>query len=280
MRISFEADKGKSVDERSGGPSVRKRTVTISEGIWGIFAVVAAPFVGSFLALLADRLPRGEPVLFLRSRCRNCRRGLGALELVPILSWLAQGGRCRGCNAKIGLEAPGIEIAAILVALWAAAATPGWLALATSGLGWTLLALSVIDMRHRILPDELTLPLVPAGLAVACAAPDASPAASLVGVLVGGGAAALVAVSYHRLRGREGLGWGDVKLFAASGAWVGWSPLPSLLLFAAGMALAVALALSLAGRSGRLHRASEVPFGPFIAGALWLTWLYGPLGPS
>ena len=252
--------------------------MTISLDIWGLVAVFAAPFVGSFLALLVDRLPRGEPVILSRSQCRSCGRRLGPGELFPILSWFAQGGRCRGCGAAIGLAAPGMEIAAILVSLWAAAAAPGWLALATSALGWSLLALSAIDARHRILPDEMTLPLIPAGLAVALATPGASPLAHLAGVALGGGGAALVAVSYRLLRGREGLGWGDVKLFAAAGAWVGWSPLPSLLLLAAGAALAFVFAISLAGRSERLNGGSETPFGPFIAGALWLTLLYGPIG--
>ena len=251
--------------------------MTVAPDIWGLVAVLVAPFVGSFLAVLVDRLPRGESVLLSRSKCRACGRRLSLVELVPILSWLAQGGRCRGCGAGIGLAAPGMEIAAILVALWAAAATPGWLALATSALGWSLLALSAIDARHRILPDELTLPLIPAGLGVALAAPGSDPLAHLVGLVVGGGGAALVAVSYRRLRGREGLGWGDVKLFAAAGAWVGWVALPSLLLLAAGAALTFVSALSLAGRTERLHGASETPFGPFIAAALWLTWLYGPL---
>ena len=129
--------------------------------------LLAAPFVGSFLGLLVVRLPAGEGGVRGRSACRRCRRKLGPLDLVPLLSWAWTRGRCRHCGARLGWLYPGIELAAVGVVVWAAAATSGWVLWASCALGWTLLALAVIDLRALLLPDALTVPLVPAGLAAA-----------------------------------------------------------------------------------------------------------------
>ena len=106
--------------------------------------VAAAPFVGSFLGVIAERLPAGRPVLIARSACPACDHRLGARDLVPVLSWLFNRGRCRHCGAALGLFYPGIELAALVLALWAAAVVSGWLLWASCALGWVLLALAVI----------------------------------------------------------------------------------------------------------------------------------------
>lgn len=182
-----------------------------------VVLLITAPFLGSFLGLLVERLPAGESVVLGRSQCRSCNTTLGPRDLVPLLSWAVGRGRCRHCGVPLGWFHPGIELAAIAVALWSVAAAPGWLAWASAGLGWTLLALAVIDRRHMILPDVLTLPLIPAGLAVAAFTPGGGIAHHLIGVAAGAACLGAVAWAYWRFRGREGLGLGDVKLFAAAG---------------------------------------------------------------
>ena len=123
--------------------------------------------------------------------------------------------------------------------------------------------------------DALTLPLVPAGLAVAWLVEPAKLADHVLGAVVGFLALAAVGFAYRRLRGREGLGLGDAKLFAGAGAWVTWQGLPSVLLLAAAAALAWQLAAARLG--GRQLEGRELPFGPYLGTALWLVWLYGPI---
>ena len=130
--------------------------------------LIAAPFVGSFMATLAVRLPAREQAVLGRSRCRACGHGLGIVDLVPVASWLWQRGKCRHCGGSISRLYPLIELGAIAVAAWAATLLDGWLLWATCGLGWTLLTLAVIDARHYLLPDAMTLPLIAAGLLTAC----------------------------------------------------------------------------------------------------------------
>ncbi len=235
--------------------------------------MLAAPFVGSLLGVLVERLPAGEPVVFARSRCRACGATLKVRDLVPLVSFALTRGRCRMCGSPIGWFAPSIEAASVVVALWAAAVVPADWLWPTVGLGWTLLALAVTDARTLILPDALTLPLIPAGLLmVAFALPE-----RLIDHLIGAGAGfvvpAAVRLLYRRLRDREGLGLGDVKLLAAAGAWVGWQGLPWLLLIAAVAALAAVLLVAIVRR--RLDAGAPIPFGPFLCLAFWLVWLYG-----
>ena len=148
-------------------------------------------------------------------------------------------------------------------------------------LAWTLLALALIDLEHQILPDVLTLPLAAAGLAVAWLAQRGAVLDNIAGAALGYAVFFIIAWAYRRWRGRDGLGAGDAKLLAALGAWDGATGLPSVVLLGSLMALAVVLAL----RSFRLsaaRSASGWPFGPALAAAGWLVWLYGPLvlGPS
>lgn len=241
-----------------------------------LILILAAPFFGSFLGLLVHRLPAGEPWIGGRSICRNCRAPLGWRDLLPFLSWLASRGRCHHCGARIGAIYPAIEAGATVVALWSLAVLPGWLAWASTALGWCLLTLAVIDARHMILPNGLTLPLIPAGLAVILALDPGRLDAHLLGAALGFLFIAAVALAYRRLRGQEGIGWGDAKLLAAAGAWVSWEGLPGVVLMASAGGLAVVLLGALAGKglSGR----QALPFGPFLALGFWLIWLYGPIG--
>ncbi len=254
--------------------------------------LLAAPVIGSFAGVLIRRLPAGRPVAVARSACEACGHMLTAGELVPVLSFVVQRGRCRACGAAIPRFHLWVELAAVAVA--ASAIVAGWLegpgafdaggsfgegglgdgALwATCALGWTLMTLAWIDARHFLLPDVLTLPLLLGGLA-ACAA--LSPWAlqdHLVGAVAGYCGLRGVALAYRALRGREGIGAGDAKLLAACGAWLGWAALPDVLLLAALAGLAVAGAMRLGGRA--VGRATAVPFGPALAAACWAVRLWG-----
>ena len=241
--------------------------------------LLVAPVAGSFLGVLIRRLPRGVPVALgkagARSRCEACGTALGPLELVPLLSFLWQGGRCRHCRAPIDRFHPGVELAATAVAAWAvwAAGEDSLRAWLSCGLGWSLLALAWIDLDWFILPDVLTLPLLLGGLAATwLVEPDALADAAL-GAALGWGLFAAVAAGYRALRGREGLGGGDAKLLAAAGAWLGWQALPEVMLLAALAALGVAGMQSL--RRGRAIDGMRLAFGPWLALATWLVWLYG-----
>jgi leader peptidase (prepilin peptidase) / N-methyltransferase len=239
-----------------------------------VAVLVAGPFVGSFLGVVIERLPAGRPLAFGRSRCDACGATLGAKDLVPIASWLWQRGRCAHCRAELSAFYPIIELAALAVAASAALVVSGWLLLVSCMLGWTLLTLAAIDQRHFLLPDILTLPLIPAGLLVAFALDPALVVSHLVGALAGFAAFAAIAFVYRRLRRREGLGLGDAKLLAAAGAWLGWQALPGLVVIAAVCALAVALARAVTG--DRLSATTRIAFGSYLALAFWLVWLLGP----
>ena len=246
-------------------------TVELNNG-W-LWPVLAAPFVGSFLGVLIARLPRGEGawrgVATGRSACPACGHRLGVRDLVPIASFLALRGRCRFCAAPIPRFHLWVELAALAVAAWAAGAGErGALLRAGCALGWTLLTLGWIDAGCLRLPDALTLPLILAGLAEAAVLEPETLTGRAAGAAVGYAGFRALAWAYRRLRGREGLGQGDAKLLAAGGAWVGGLLLPDVLLGAALVGLAWAL------RRGRPDAAERVPFGPFLAGGIWLVWLY------
>ena len=237
-----------------------------------LWPILVAPAVGSFVGVLIVRVPGGRPVVLARSCCETCGRVLGAAELVPVASYIAQRGRCRFCLAPIGQFHLQVELAAVAVAGWVVAAQPDP-AQAWAGciLGWTLLALAWIDLRHQRLPDVLTLPLIVAGLVVTAVQEPWRIMDHAIGAVVGYGVFRLVAWAYRVLRRRDGLGQGDAKLLAAAGAWVGWDGLDQVVLIGAAATLALALVLS----RSRLHAGLAVPFGPGLAFGLLVMRLHG-----
>ena len=237
-----------------------------------LLPLLAASFAGGLLAGFARRLAVEAGSW---AACPHCTHRLPVLALMPVIGWSLARGRCGHCAAALGATTPVIELGALLVAVWAAAVLDGWLVWASCGLGWVLLALAAIDWRDLVLPDEATLPLIPAGIAVAYFVAPGLPVQHLIGAVAGFAVFVAVRWAYRRLRGREGLGLGDAKLLAAAGAWVGWAGLPSVVLIAATAALAVALVQGLAGR--RVGADQTVPFGSYLALATWIVWLYGPL---
>jgi leader peptidase (prepilin peptidase)/N-methyltransferase len=236
--------------------------------------VIFAPFIGSFLGVLIRRLPAGQPIVLARSACAACGHRLSVRDLVPVVSYLVLRGRCRRCRAPIGVFHPAIELAALAVALWAALTLtePGWV-WASCVLGWTLLVLAWIDGGHMMLPDVLTLPLLLAGLGATLLLDPEDAADHALGAALGYFAFLGVAALYRAWRGRTGLGGGDAKLLAAAGAWLGWQALPWVVLEASVAGIAAALISRLLGR--RVSGTTALPFGPFIAAAVWLVWLYG-----
>ena len=240
-----------------------------------LIAALIAPFMGSFLGVLAIRLAERRPVAFSRSRCPDCDTVLGIADLVPLLSWLASRGKCRHCGAPIPRFYPVMELLALAVPLWAASETAGWVLWASCLLGWSLLALAAMDLRSMVLADALTLPLVVAGLAVSWALGPETARDAAIGAAAGFASFAVIGWLYRRVRGRDGLGLGDAKLLAAAGAWLTWPGLPGVVALAALSGIAQALVRSIGGRP--LHAGERMPFGPHLTAATWLVWLYGPV---
>jgi leader peptidase (prepilin peptidase)/N-methyltransferase len=237
--------------------------------------LIVAPFIGSFLGVLIRGLPAGRPVVARRSACESCGHVLGPGEMVPIVSFVAQRGRCRHCGAQIAPMHLAVELAALGVAAWALTALPDASTLwAGCALGWTLLALGWIDWQHMILPDVLTLPLVLMGLAATWLLDPDAIADHACAAVLGYLAFRALEIGYRRLRGRDGLGQGDAKLLAAAGAWVGLGALPMVIFGGAVAGLGAALLLRL--RGARVGAGTALPFGPPLALALWVVWLYGP----
>ena len=172
--------------------------------------------------------------------------------------------------------------AALAVLLFSFAVFPMKLALVSCLLGWTMLAIAVVDARQFIIPDVLSLPAIPAGLLASGrllepAAAEIVRIDHVIGMLAGGLGLWLVRAVYFRVRKREGLGLGDVKLAAVAGAWIGWQSLSDVILLAAAGALSLVIALDLL-RGRELSAAARVPFGCFLAPSIWLVWALGALG--
>jgi leader peptidase (prepilin peptidase)/N-methyltransferase len=241
-----------------------------------VVLLLVAPVIGSFLGAMAVRIPEGRPVVLARSQCEACGRVLAPAELIPIVSFLWLGGRCRHCGGAIGALPLVTELTAVAIVAWAALLTSGPILFASCVFGWSLLLLAAIDWRVQLLPDVVTLPLMVAGLISAIVLPLEPWRDHAIGAVAGFTVLAIVAWLYRRLRKREGLGLGDAKLSAAIGAWTAWQGLPSMLLWGSILGLLFATVLPLTGRRVRLS--DRLPFGVFLAAGGWLTWLYGPVG--
>jgi len=214
-----------------------------------------------------------------RSACPACKAPITALQNIPLVSWLVLRGRCARCGAAISARYPLVELLTGLLSAWVATRFGfGTGALAALVLTWFLIALAFIDIDTQLLPDSLTLPLLWLGLTLSLLGPhDAAPLPVDVRSSVIGAAAGYVSLwsVYHLFRlltGKEGMGYGDFKLFAALGAWLGWQMLLPVILIAAVVGALVGVAmLTVRGQS----RATPIAFGPFLAAAGWLVLMFG-----
>jgi leader peptidase (prepilin peptidase) / N-methyltransferase len=214
-----------------------------------------------------------------RSACPACKAPITALENIPVISWLVLRGRCAHCGARIAVRYPLVEAFTGILSAWVAVRFGfGLPALAALTLTWFLIALAFIDIDHQLLPDSLTLPLLWLGLTLSLWGPQgASPVPVDVRSSVIGAAAGYVSLwsVYHLFRllsGKEGMGYGDFKLFAALGAWLGWQMLLPVMLIAAVVGAVVGLVLL--GMRAR-SRATPIAFGPFLAAAGWVVLMFG-----
>lgn len=236
-----------------------------------IFLLIASPFIGSFLAVVLDRWPRGEGFIAGRSRCRACGTTLRAIDMLPLFSAILLKGRCRTCGASYGWMSFMMEAGSLGIALSAVLLVPPPSAYAGIGLGWGLVLLMALDAKHYWLPDTLTLGVAAAGLGwMAFIAPDLLP----YHVAAGSGAYLalwLIATLYKYLRGRDGLGMGDAKLLMAAGFWCGPLWLGPIVLMASGSALIIVLLGPI--RGSKIQGDMMVPLGAYLCPAFFLAWL-------
>ena len=230
--------------------------------------------VGSYVATLTLRWPQGRSAATGRSACDSCARRLAWFELVPLLSWATLRGRCRRCGVAIDRRHPIIEAAAALIGAASLWVHPDASGLLGAAFGWALLTLAILDTEHFWLPDSITLPLAGAGLALGIGF-DPPLLDRLIGAAAGYGGLAGIAAIYRAVRGREGLGGGDPKLFGAIGAWLGWTALPFVLMLGALVGLASVVVARARGRE--VTAATHLPFGAPLAVAGWAIWLAEPV---
>ncbi len=215
-----------------------------------------------------------------RSVCPSCKAPITALQNIPVLSYLVLKGRCANCGARISPRYPAIEaLTGLLSAAVAWKFGFGWPSLAALVLTWFLIALTFIDVDQQLLPDDLTFPLLWIGLLLSLWAPPGGgapipmePRESIIGAIAGYLSLWSVYHLFRLLTGKEGMGYGDFKLFAALGAWLGWKMLLPIILIAAAVGAVVGITvLAVRGQ----NRSTPIAFGPFLAAAGWLMLMFG-----
>jgi leader peptidase (prepilin peptidase)/N-methyltransferase len=207
------------------------------------------------------------------STCPGCGHPISAHHNIPVVGFLWLKGRCASCGSKISPRYPIVEgFAAVLALATAYVFGPTWETVAALGFVWTLLALTLIDLDHKLLPDSLTLPLLWAGLLVNLTELFTPLSSSVIGAAAGYLALWSVYKLFKLVTGKEGMGYGDFKLLAAIGAWLGWQLLPVVILLSAVVGSVVGIALIVFG--GRSSQ-TAIPFGPYLAAAGFIALLWG-----
>ena len=263
--------------------------------IFGLLCALLGLFVGSFLNVVIHRLPimlerewseqaaevRGEPIeagprfnlATPRSRCPHCGTQVAAFDNIPVVSFLLLRGKCRHCSAPIGGRYPLIETCSAVLSGLAAwhfvdpVTTFGALILI-----WALIALAFIDLDTQLLPDNITLPLTWIGLLFNLNGTFASINDAVIGAVAGYMSLWLVFQLFRLVTGKEGMGYGDFKLLAAIGAWLGWQMLPITILLSSVVGAAVGICLIVFSRHGREN---PIPFGPYLAAAGLIALFFG-----
>ncbi len=250
--------------------------------IWFVSLVgLLGLLVGSFLNVIIYRLPimmeledTGTFNLFTpRSSCPKCNHAIPFWHNIPVISYILLRGKCHYCKTHISIQYPLVELSSCILSIVIAyyfGVT--YTTFAVLLLTWGLIALTVIDINHFILPDTLTLPLLCLGLLVSITGVFTTPISAIIGAITGYGILWLVAKTYKLIRHTDGMGYGDFKLLAVFGAWLGWHMLPFIILAASLLGTIVGFTLILAKRSS-FNR--PIPFGPFLALAGWIALLWG-----
>lgn len=266
---------------------------------WLYFSLVFlfSLMIGSFLNVVIHRLPimlerewqaeylgyfnpEAQPqqeerynLMVPRSACPHCGHAITAMENIPLLSWLWLKGRCRECQAPISARYPLVELLTALLSLIVAATlAPGWGLLAALLLTWVLVALTFIDLDKMLLPDQLTLPLLWGGLLFNLTGGFVPLADAVIGAMAGYLVLWSLYWAFKLLTGKEGMGYGDFKLLAALGAWLGWQALPIVLLLSSLVGAFIGIGLILLRNH---HQNKPIPFGPYLAIAGWIALLWG-----
>jgi leader peptidase (prepilin peptidase)/N-methyltransferase len=241
-------------------------------GFAEVFLLLAGLAVGSFLNVCIHRLPLKQSVVHPGSRCPSCGYELRWYDNLPVLSYAFLRGRCRSCGKGISLRYPLIEVitAVVFLAHWYAFGPTALLPVRLI-FGCALIVLFMIDLEHQILPDAITLPGIVIGLALSVVLPP-GPLMSLLGVVFGGGLLWAIAELWFRLRKVEAMGFGDVKMLAMIGAWLGVKMALMTFVLSSMMGGLVGVILI---ASRRADMATRVPYGTMLAVAALIASLYG-----
>jgi leader peptidase (prepilin peptidase)/N-methyltransferase len=241
--------------------------------VFSIFAFVFGATVGSFLNVCIWRLPRNESIVFPASHCPHCDFKIPFYDNIPILGYLLLGGRCRRCKERISPQYPLVELVnGLLTLALFLKFGPSLTFLVLFVFSSALVAITFIDLEHQIIPDVISLPGIPLGLAASFFLPWLGWKNSLLGILLGGGSLLLVAYGYQLLAKKEGMGGGDVKLLAMMGAFLGWRSV-LFIIFTASLAGSVIGLTVMAVQKKDTKLA--IPFGPFLAFGALLYIFYG-----
>jgi leader peptidase (prepilin peptidase) / N-methyltransferase len=259
--------------------------IQTSPGFLTFLCVVIGLLVGSFLNVVIHRLPRmmerewaaqcaelrGEtpepPVRYNlvvpRSACPKCGHMITAVENVPVLSWLVLRGKCRACKAPISARYPFVEaLTGVLSGVLAWQFGFGWALAGALVFSWAMVALTFIDLDTTLLPDDITLPLVWLGLLLNIQGTFVPLATAVIGAVVGYLALWSVYWGFKLLTGKEGMGYGDFKLLAAIGAFLGWKVVPLVILLSSFVGAAIGISMIVFARH---KRETPIPFGPYLA---------------
>jgi leader peptidase (prepilin peptidase)/N-methyltransferase len=244
------------------------------EWYFSIYAFVFGAIIGSFLNVLIWRLPRHENFITKRSHCPHCDAMIRWYDNIPMISYLILGGRCRHCKAPISAQYPLVEIATGLLFL---------VSFRLYGLSYhmalvdviiaMLLVVTIVDFRHYIIPDMVTIPGIVIGLAFSLVNPLITPLESVIGLVAGGASLYLLAVLGDFLFKKESLGGGDIKLAAMLGAWLGWQNI--IIVFFGGALLGLMFAIIQIARSKEMRAKRLIPFGPFLSLAAVIALFWG-----
>ncbi len=208
-----------------------------------------------------------------RSRCPGCNHAISAWENIPVISYLFLRGRCKECGQPISIRYPLIEaLTALLSALVAWHFGFSWQTAAALLLTWALIPLVFIDLEHQLLPDDITLPLLWLGLGLSLFGIFTDPGSAIIGAMAGYLSLWSVYILFKLVTGKEGMGYGDFKLLALFGAWLGWQTIPLIIILSSLVGSIVGITLIILRRH---QREIPIPFGPYLAAAGWIALMWG-----